>query len=404
MKLSKDLAVAEPAVEEVLSETVLAERHRAAGARMVPFGGYAMPVQYPTGIIAEHNWTRAHAGLFDVSHMGPCHLALSAPSGDAEADHQAIAAVLEPLISGDVAGLKPGRIRYTLLLNEAGGVIDDLMVARPADPAAAGTLYIVVNAGTKDGDFALIREAAGERATLTRADDGGLIALQGPEAVAVMGTLVPGAADLGFMTFDAFDWEGSRLTVSRSGYTGEDGFEILVPAGAAGAFWDRLVADERVKPVGLGARDSLRLEAGLPLNGHDLDATTSPVEADLAFAVSKRRREAADFPGAQRILRELNGETTRRRVGIRPEGRMPAREGTEIRDADGKPVGTVTSGGFGPTVDGPIAMGYVAHHMAAPGTPIKLMVRGKEIAATVAPLPFVPHRYYRKPAIPKPNS
>ncbi len=389
--------MAEPAVAEVLNETVLAERHRLAGARMVPFGGYAMPVQYPTGIIAEHGWTRTHAGLFDVSHMGPCHLALNAPSGDAEADHAAIAAIVEPLICGDLAGLRPGRIRYTLLLNQAGGIIDDLMVARPADPAAAGTLYIVVNAGTKDGDFDLIRKAAGDRATLTRADDGGLVALQGPEAVAAMGALVPGVAELGFMTFGVFDWEGAKLTVSRSGYTGEDGFEILVAADRAGALWDALLADERVKPIGLGARDSLRLEAGLPLNGHDLDATTSPVEADLAFAVSRRRREAGDFPGAERILRELAESPARRRVGIRPAGKTPARDGTEIRDMEGRPVGIVTSGGFGPTVAGPIAMGYVSAGAAEPATQINLMVRGKEIAATVVSLPFVPHRYFRKP-------
>ena len=399
--LSKDLPVADPAVAEVLSETVFAERHRALGARMVPFGGYDMPVQYPTGIIAEHNWTRAHAGLFDVSHMGPCYLALTAPSGDVEADHAAVAAVLEPLTCGDLAGLKPGQIRYTLLLNDRGGVIDDLMVARPADPAAAGTLYVVVNAGTKDGDFDLIRNAAGDRAVLSRADDGGLLALQGPQAAAVVGTLVPGATDLGFMTYRTFDWQGTRLTVSRSGYTGEDGFEILVAADAAGALWDRLVADERVKPIGLGARDSLRLEAGLPLNGHDLDATTSPVEADLAFALSKRRRERGDFPGAARILRELAEGTARRRVGIRPAGKMPAREGTEIRDAEDRVVGIVTSGGFGPTVEGPVAMGYVETGAAEPGTPVNLIVRGKAIPATVVALPFAPHRYYRKPQVPK---
>ena len=387
-----------PAVAEIPNETVLAERHRLAGARMVPFSGYVMPVQYPTGIIAEHNWTRAHAGLFDVSHMGPCFLSLARPGGDAEADHRAIAAVLEPLITGDLAGLKPGQIRYTLLLNETGGIIDDLMVARPADPAAAGTLYIVVNAGTKDGDFDRIREAAGDRATLARADDGGLIALQGPEAAAVIGTLVPGATDLGFMTHGTFDWDRGRLTISRSGYTGEDGFEMLVPAGQAGALWDRLTTDQRVKPIGLGARDSLRLEAGLPLNGHDLDATTSPVEADLAFAVSKRRRERRDFPGAARILREFDLGPARRRVGIKPTGKAPAREGTEIRDSEGRPIGVVTSGGFGATVDGPIAMGYVAAGVDEPETPVDLIVRGKEIPATVVSLPFVPHRYFRKPA------
>ena len=390
--------MAEPAPAEILSETVLAARHRAAGARMVPFGGYAMPVQYPTGIIAEHGWTRTHAGLFDVSHMGPCHLALNAPSGDAEADHAAIAAVIEPLVPGDIAGLKPGQIRYTLLLNEAGGIIDDLMVARPADPAAAGTLYIVVNAGTKDGDFDLIRKAAGDRATLRRADDGGLIALQGPEAADVMAALVPAATELGFMTYGTFAWDEGTLVISRSGYTGEDGFEILVPPTQAEKLWDTLLADERVKPIGLGARDSLRLEAGLPLNGHDLDATTSPIEADLAFAVSKRRREQGDFPGASRILRERSEGPARRRVGVKPIGKTPAREGTEMRDAEGRVIGTITSGGFGATVEGPVAMGYVTAAAAEPGTPVTLMVRGREIPANVVSLPFVPHRYHRKPA------
>ncbi len=400
VNLSKDLAVADPAVAELLKETVLAARHRAAGARMVPFGGYAMPVQYPTGIIAEHAWTRTHAGLFDVSHMGPCFLSLDAPGGDAEADHAAIAAVLEPLVSGDIAGLRPGQIRYMLLLNDAGGIIDDLMVARPADPAWAGTLYVVVNAGTKDGDFDLIRRAAANRATLTRADDGGLIALQGPQAAAVMRALLPAATDLGFMTYGSFTWGGGKIVVSRSGYTGEDGFEILVPAGEAEGLWDALLADERVKPVGLGARNSLRLEAGLPLNGHDLDATTSPVEADLAFAVSKRRRERADFPGAGRILREFEAGPPRRRVGIKPTGKTPAREGTEIRDSEGRSIGVVTSGGFGATVGGPVAMGYVAGGVADPGMPVELIVRGREIAATVVALPFVAHRYFRKPPIP----
>ncbi len=394
--------MADPAVTEVLNETVLAGRHRALGARMVPFGGYAMPVQYPTGIIAEHNWTRAHAGLFDVSHMGPCFLSLNAPSGDADADHAAVAAVIEPLICGDIAGLKPGRIRYTLLLNEAGGVIDDLMVARASQ--TPGTLYIVVNAGTKDGDFDLIRKAAGDRATLTRADEDALLALQGPDAASVLGSLVPAVTDLAFMSYGVFEWQGARMFVSRSGYTGEDGFEILIQPANGGKLWDALLTDERVKPVGLGARNSLRLEAGLPLNGHDLDATTSPVEADLAFAVSKRRRERADFPGARRILGELDQGPSRRRVGIRPDGKAPAREGTEIRDSDGRPVGVITSGGFGPSAGGPIAMGYVAASAAESETPVNLIVRGKEIAATVVSLPFVAHRYYRKPQIPKQTS
>lgn len=390
--------MAEPATADVLRETPLAEAHRAHGARMVPFGGYAMPVQYPSGIIAEHNWTRTHAGLFDVSHMGPSFLMLKGRSGDSEADHAAVAALVEPLVCGDIRGLKPGQIRYTLLLNQDGGILDDLMVARPADPAWSGTLYIVVNAGTKEADFARIAAAAGDHANLRRSDDCALVAVQGPEAAAVMRDLVPSAVELGFMTYASFPFEGTKLVISRSGYTGEDGFEVLVPPERAVAFWDRLLKDDRVKPAGLGARDSLRLEAGLPLYGHDLDETTSPVEADLAFAVSKRRRDAADFPGAPRIIRELRDGPARRRVGLRPAGRAPAREGTAIKDARGNSVGVVTSGGFGPSVGGPVAMGYVASAAAEPGTALTLSVRGKDIPATVVPLPFVPHRYFRKPA------
>ena len=389
--------LAESPSDVALRETLLAGAHRALGARMVPFAGYEMPVQYPTGIIAEHTWTRDHAGLFDVSHMGPSFLVLNERSGDPDADHDAIAGIVETLVSGDIRGLKPGQIRYTLLLNEDGGILDDLMIARPRDPAWSGVLYIVVNAGTKDADFAMIEDAADGLAELRRSDDHALLALQGPEAAAVMHDIVPAATGLGFMTYSSFPYEGTTLIASRSGYTGEDGFEILVPPDAAAAFWDRLLKDEQVKPIGLGARDSLRLEAGLPLYGHDLDESTSPVEADLAFAVSKRRREAADFPGAARILAQLRDGPARRRVGIRPDGRAPAREGTEIF-RDGVKVGVVTSGGFGPTVGGPVAMGYVAAAAAAPGTPLALSVRGKNMAAAVAPLPFVPHRYFRKPA------
>src|SRR5690606_3360399 len=258
---------------EDLQTVVLNDKHVALGGRMVPFAGYSLPVQYPAGIIAEHKWTREHAGLFDVSHMGLSFLELVASTGDAEADHAAIAAVVEPLVCGDIAGLKPGQIRYTLLLNDEGGALDDLMIAR--SPTAGGTLYIVVNAGTKENDFAIIGSAAAGRAKVTRSDDGALLALQGPEAAAVMAALVPGAADLGFMHYNSFEWQGARLMISRSGYTGEDGFEILCPPSHAAQLWDALLADERVKPIGLGARDSLRLEAGLPLYGHDLDETVS---------------------------------------------------------------------------------------------------------------------------------
>jgi len=384
---------------DTLLETPLAAEHRALGARMVPFGGYAMPVQYPTGILAEHKWTREHAGLFDVSHMGPSFLTLAGKAGDPEKDHAAVAALIEPLVTGDIRALKPGQVRYTLMTNAEGGVIDDLMVARSARLDHSGTLYVVVNAGTKDGDFALIAKSVGGRARLERADDGGLLALQGPEAGEVMRGLVPEACDLGFMHFRTFDWQGARLVISRSGYTGEDGFEILVPKERAVALWQRLLADARVKPIGLGARDSLRLEAGLPLNGHDLDATTSPIEANLAFAVSKRRRAEGGFPGAARVQRELAAGTARLRVGIAPEGKAPVREGAAILDiADGRRIGVVTSGTFGPSANAPLAMGYVETPFATAGTKVAVDVRGKSLPATVADLPFVPHRYYRKPA------
>ncbi|MGB3336495.1 MAG: glycine cleavage system aminomethyltransferase GcvT [Devosia sp.] len=379
---------------EDLKTTPLFERHTAAGGRMVPFGGYSLPVQYPSGIMAEHKWTREHAGLFDVSHMGPSFLLLNSPSGDADADHAAIAAIIEPLICGDIAGLKPGQVRYTLLLNEAGGAIDDLMVGR--SPLFGGALYIVVNAGTKDGDFARIEAAAGDRAKLTRADGAqALVALQGPEAVSVMAQLAPGAGELGFMQYAPFDFADQKIIVARSGYTGEDGFEILVPNANATKLWDALVADERVRPIGLGARDSLRLEAGLPLYGHDLDETVSPMEADLGFAVSKRRREAADFPGAARILAEREGKLSRVRVGLIVEG-APAREGAEILDASGNAIGVVTSGGFAPSLGKAIALGFVPPAQAAVGTKLQVSVRNRAQPAEVVPTPFVPHRYFRK--------
>jgi aminomethyltransferase len=376
-----------------LKQTPLHSAHVGAGARMVEFAGYDMPVQYRDGVLKEHLWTRAHAGAFDVSHMGPCFLTLTAKSGDAEADHRAVAALIEPLLSGDIAGLKPGQIRYALLLNEAGGIIDDLMVARPVQPHRQGTLYIVVNAGSKEGDFALIAQAAGGAATLQRADDRALIAVQGPDAAAVVEALLPGARDLVFMTHRRIDFDGEGCVVARSGYTGEDGFEILASAGPQ--LWERLSADERVRPIGLGARDSLRLEAGLPLNGHDIDQSTSPVEASLAFAVARRRLKVGAVRGGARIARELDGDLARKRVGLRVLEGAPAREGAEIADAAGGVVGRVTSGGFSPTLSAPIAMGYIPPALAASGTPLKVIVRGKAQAAEVAPMPFVPHRYVR---------
>jgi aminomethyltransferase len=363
---------------------------------MVPFAGYDMPVQYPTGIIAEHKWTREHAGLFDVSHMGPSVLELDDTSGDAAADHHSVAHVIEQLCCGDLVGLRPGQLRYTLLLNQQGGVLDDLMVGRGQ---FGGQLYIIVNAGTKDADFAMIEEIAshspGRLAVLTRLDDHALLALQGPEAIGVMERQVSAVGELGFMEFECFDWRDTKLRISRSGYTGEDGFEILVPPSHGAAFWDELLKDDRVKPVGLGARDSLRLEAGLPLYGHDLDETTSPIEADLGFTVSKRRREAANFPGASRIIGERTNGPARKRVGLLIEG-APAREGAEILDGSGTRIGVITSGGFAPSLNRPIAMGYVPPAHAAPGTSLQVSARGRTQQATVAALPFVPHRYVRK--------
>jgi aminomethyltransferase len=385
------------AATQSLRETPLAALHRELGARMVPFAGYQMPVQYPSGIIAEHQWTRAHAGLFDVSHMGPCFLGLRDRGADAEANHRAVAAIVEMVVSGDIAGLSRGQLRYTLLMNEQGGVVDDLMIGRPADPAWSGFLYIIVNADGKESDFARFRAAAGDTAELHRADDNLLLALQGPEAVTVLERLVPGVGALGFMTYASYPWNGSKLAVSRSGYTGEDGFEVLVPPDVGDKLWKELTGDPHVKPIGLGARDSLRLEAGLPLYGHDLDPTTSPVEADLSFAVAKRRRQAGDFPGAARIRRELADGAARKRVGLTLDGKAPVRTDAEIRDVSGRRIGVVTSGGYGPTVGRPIAMGYIEAAFATPGAKVAIESRGKTLPATVTELPFVPHRYVRKP-------
>jgi aminomethyltransferase len=385
--------MADPATSD-LKTTPLYAQHQAAGGRMVPFGGYSLPVQYSAGIMAEHKWTREQAGLFDVSHMGPSFLSLSDLAGDAEADHAAIAAVIEPLVCGDIAGLRPGQVRYTLLLNDAGGIIDDLMIARPA--TQSGTLYIVVNAGTKEGDFARIAAKAGTEAQLARTDrDNALLALQGPEAVGVLAQMLPAVVELGFMQLGTYQYQGQALWISRSGYTGEDGFEILCPAAFAPVLWDLLLADTRVRPIGLGARDSLRLEAALPLYGHDLDESVSPIGAGLGFAVSKRRREAADFPGAARILAERDGALSRVRVGLIVEG-APAREGAEILDAAGTPIGTITSGGFAPSLGKAIALGFVPPASAAIGTKLQVSVRNRLQPAEIVPTPFVPHRYFRK--------
>jgi aminomethyltransferase len=371
-----------------LKRTPLFDIHVAAGARMVPFAGYEMPVQYPMGVLKEHLWTREKAGLFDVAHMGIGFLQGAA--------HATAARALEALVPADVLSLKPGQQRYTQLLGDDGGILDDLMVTRSPEPVGDGNLVLVVNAACKDADWAHIRARLPGDVKLFVADRRALLALQGPAAAAVLARHVPGIDALAFMTGTFAKLQGETVFVTRSGYTGEDGFEIAVPDTAAAAIWQQLAAAQEVQPIGLGARDSLRLEAGLCLYGHDIDTTTSPVEAALQWSIQKRRREEGGFPGAARIQRELQGGPSRRRVGVRPEGRAPAREGTEVLSAAGTPIGKITSGGFGPSVNGPIAMGYVAGASSEPGTRVQLMVRGKPLPGEVVRLPFQPHRYFRK--------
>jgi aminomethyltransferase len=380
-------AEAETASTEPLLKTPFHARHVTLGARMVPFAGYDMPVQYPAGIMAEHNWTRESAGLFDVSHMGQAFLV--------GPDHETTARALEALVPADIVNLPPGKQRYSQLLNEEGGILDDLMVTRSADPDEDGALLLIVNAACKTADYAHIEARLPANVKLVKAEHRGLIALQGPKAEEALAALNPEVAEMGFMTFRTLKLGGVKANLSRSGYTGEDGFEISAAADRIGEIWDALLLDPRVKPIGLGARDSLRLEAGLCLYGHDIDTTTSPVEAGLNWSIQKRRREEGGFPGAARVQREFAEKPARIRVGLLPEGRAPAREGADIATADGTIVGKVTSGGFGPTLNGPCAMGYVAREHSAPGTKLDLIVRGKPLAATVAAMPFVPNRYKR---------
>jgi glycine cleavage system T protein (aminomethyltransferase) len=353
--------------------------HRALGARMVEFAGYAMPVQYQ-GVLAEHLHCRAQAVLFDVSHMGQATL-----SG------ATAAAALERLVPGDMLGLKPGRQRYTLLTNDAGGIFDDLMVAN----LGGDKLFLVVNASRKEIDFAHIAAHLPSSVPLHPHEDRALLALQGPAAAGVMGRISAEAAQLPFMGVATVTLAGIPCLVSRSGYTGEDGFEISLPSDAAQVVAQRIVDEPEVVPAGLGARDSLRLEAGLCLYGNDIDELTSPIEADLGWVIGKRRRTAWDFPGAMAIRDQLEHGTTRRRVGIRPDGRAPARALTEIVAGDGTEAGTITSGGFSPTLSAPIAMGYVRKDLTRDGNALHLMVRGKPLPARVVPMPFVPHRYAR---------
>ncbi len=364
-----------------LKTTPLNAAHRALGARMVGFGGYDMPVQYE-GVLAEHRWTREHAGLFDVSHMGQAKL--TGPDAIAQ---------FERFVPGDYAALKAGRQKYSLLLNEQGGIMDDLMAGKPDHDG----LYVVVNAGNKDADFAYLNANLSGDAKLTVLSDRALLAIQGPEAAEVMAAHEPVLAEMAFMDSARLMLFGVDCFVSRSGYTGEDGYEISVPNAEAERVWNEILKDARIKPIGLGARDSLRLEAGLPLHGHDIDATISPVEGALTFALSKSRREAADFNGAARIAAETADGPSRVRVGLIVKEGAPAREGAEIADMDGNVIGTVTSGGPSPTLGRNIAMGYVPPSHAALGTELKVIVRGKPATAEVVAMPFVAQRYHRKP-------
>jgi aminomethyltransferase len=374
--------------EASLQRTPLYDLHVALGAKMVPFAGYAMPVHYPPGILKEHLHTRKKAGLFDVSHMGQA--LLIGP------DHATTAAALETLVPADILNLKPGQQRYTQLLNDSGGIIDDLMVTRSASAEDDGSLMLVVNASRKQVDYAHISERLPGGVRLQPAPERALLALQGPAAAGVLATLWAAAAALPFMAAASGKIGAFDCHISRSGYTGEDGFEISLAAPSAEKLARLLLARDGVQPIGLGARDSLRLEAGLCLYGHDIDETTSPVEAGLAWSIQKRRRTGGGFPGCERVRSELEQGPQRRRVGIKPDGRAPAREGTEILSLLGERIGSVTSGGFGPSVQSPIAMGYVDAAYAGVGTPVNLMVRGKALGARVVPLSFVRHRYARK--------
>ncbi len=371
-------------MSDILSEPVLelplGDWHRAKGARMVPFAGYAMPIQYE-GIMAEHVWTRQSAGLFDVSHMGQVIL-----SGECAAE------ALEAIVPGDISALKEGRMRYSLLLADTGGILDDLMIT-----AAPMGLYVVVNGAVKHADIAYLREKLPASIALNHMEDRALLALQGPKAVDALVRVVPGVDRLFFMEADSFLWGEEPLWISRSGYTGEDGFEISLPASCAVAFANAVMAQPEVKPIGLGARDSLRLEAGLPLYGHDLEPRIDPVQGNLAFAISKRRRAEGGFAGAERILKALKEGPSWIRVGFTVDGRQPVREGAEIFDGD-QVVGKVTSGGFAPSVGAPIAMGYVLAAKSAVGSAVEADVRGKRIGLTVAAMPFIPNTYRRKGA------
>ena len=362
-----------------LLRTPLHALHVGLGARMVPFAGYDMPVQYPTGILTEHLATRASCGLFDVSHMGQA--LLEGPD---------VARALETIVPADIQGLAPNTTRYTQFLNAAGGILDDLMVTRLDE----SRLFIVCNAGVKTRDFAHMRQHL-PSLRLSVFEDRALIALQGPKAAAVLERLIAGVSRLVFMSAQDFVWDGASVFIWRSGYTGEDGFEISVPAAQAERLAQALLADGACKPIGLGARDSLRLEAGLCLYGHDIDETTNPAEAALLWSIAKRRRAEANFLGAAPLMAAIKDGPARKRVGLALEGRAPAREGAEIVTREGAVVGRVTSGGFAPSLERPIAMGYVAREQASEGTELAALVRGKALPARVVRMPFTPNNYFR---------
>jgi len=378
-----------------LNTTKLHAKHIALGAKMVPFAGYDMPVQYPLGVMGEHKHTREKAGLFDVSHMGQCFIIPQ------DGQFETAARALEKLVPADIQSLAPGHIRYSQFLNSEGGTLDDLMISRLGFEGHTHKLYLVVNAGCKDADYAHMLAHLPDDVFLDYKDDDlSLLALQGPKAAQVLGALCPQVLNLTFMTHtDAPIMLPSGPTfihVSRSGYTGEDGFEISVKHEDVLALTEALLAHDDVEMIGLGARDSLRMEAGLCLYGHELTPDVSPIEAGLIWSIPKHRRGVdAGYLGAARVAADLADKSSKRLVGILPDGRAPAREGTQIQDADGNVIGKITSGGFGPTVGGPIAMGFVARPFAKPGSAVNLIVRGKPRPAKTVKMPFAPHNYYR---------
>jgi aminomethyltransferase len=359
--------------------TPLYDLHLELGGRLVDFARWSLPVQYPAGIMAEHRHCRTAAALFDVSHMAQVRIR---GAGAVQA--------FERLVPGDIAGLAEGSLRYTVFTNDRGGVLDDLIAGRVSEG-----LFVVANAARRAADLAHLRQALEPEHHVEELADRALLALQGPRAAEVLGRLCPDSSRLAFMQTMTEKVGGWSCRISRCGYTGEDGFEISVAAGEAQELARRLLGQPEVAPAGLGARDSLRLEAGLCLYGHELTVETTPIEAGLGWTIARRRRAEANFPGADLILRQLAAGPARRLVGIRPDGRALAREGTQIDDPAGQPIGAVTSGGFGPTVGGPIALGYIPVEHAAPGSTLQLAIRGKPHPATVVPLPFVPHRYQR---------